>query len=243
MGRKYLVNGSEIPAAVIQSSDNSPDRVGKISVKRLLNGDDGGPTVSFTSQAPGLLTQSHYHPIDQFQVMLEGEIDFEGELLKPMDIHYADARALYGPFSSGPAGATFAVLRQRKVGTVYMEKPGRTPALTDRQYVGIARDATWEESRNGVRKSVLFGADGKSPLAEILECEKGASIQTGTAPFGEFNLFFRGTFETEGKTLESYAIRYVEADTPTPSIRCLTDGGTIIVTRFDRPVLAPQVTA
>src|SRR6202035_3109726 len=113
--------------------------------KRLLSGEDNGPWAILSWEDPNGEIPSHYHPTDQFQVVLEGQASFPDHSFEVLDIHYADSRALYGPISMGKDGMMMAVLRRRKVGIVHMDFPVRKPALEERNLVGFAKKSKWEK--------------------------------------------------------------------------------------------------
>jgi hypothetical protein len=226
--------------AICRDLSYQPTKSGRMM--RLFSGEDGSPYAHITDLPAGHLSTSHYHPTDQFQIGIEGDaIYYPDYFVGPLDIHYVDSRALYGPFTAGPNGMKHMVLRRTKVGVVRQERPVTKPALEDRQLIGLERDFEWEGAGNGLRRKVLMGRDSNGPVGEIFECGKGAKIETGTAPFGEFAVFYKGTFETEGRVLDGYALRYTESKQPTPPITSKTDGGIIVVAKYDRPV--PVLTA
>ena len=232
MQKLYLVSGSEISQYVGQDGGKR---------KLLLNGEDGGPFAIMMQMPPGVV-KPHYHPTDQFQVIMEGMTTYPDHVLKPLDIHYTDSRTLYGPFVVPSTGMTHAVLRRRKVGIVFMEDPpsyGSKSSKEGRQLYGLASSTPWEELGD-TRRKVTLGKDGEAPLIEVIEGRKGASIETGPAPFGEFLVFYKGTFSTEGRRVEGVSLRFAETKDPTPKIVCETDGATVIVARYDRPLLLQQ---
>ena len=83
-------------------------------------------------------------------------------------------------------------------------------------------------------------ADGKGPEVMVLEGTKGTVLQTGAAPHGEFVIFYKGSFATSGRNIESYSVRYAEGEEQTPPITCMTDGATTIVAKYYRPILASE---
>jgi quercetin dioxygenase-like cupin family protein len=53
----------------------------------------------------------HYHPVDQFQVVVGGSGTFAGSHVGPGHVHYADSLQPYGPIDQGPDGLAFLTLR------------------------------------------------------------------------------------------------------------------------------------
>jgi len=229
----FLVEGRNVPYAVTQEGQK---------IQRFFPGDDGGQYMVITWQVPRLV-KAHYHPTDQFQVFLEGETTFPDHKLFPLDAHYSDTKTPYGPFVVESTGNTVALLRQRKVGFVDMDEPpsyGAGANKEGKEVFFLASATKWENVGNGVRRKVTGAGDGKGPEYRIMEGAKGAVLQTGSAPYGEFVIFCKGSFTTSGRDIESYSVRFVEGKEATPPITCRTDGATIISAKFYRPAPAGE---
>ena len=231
----YLVNSKDVPL-----ENTSPGISHRVLLGKKGASNERGPHCHLTWYAPNIKVESHYHPTDQFQVVLEGGVRFPEHSVGPLGFHYVDSRALYGPFTTSEKGMVYAVLRRRNVGIVFSEPPAKKPALEGRQLFGAPDNKPWIQVSEGVRRrfALVAHGDASSPSGEIWECEAGASFQTGPAPFGEFDIFYKGGFFTEGRLMEPYSVRYFESERPGPRIWSETDGSVVIVARFDRPALA-----
>jgi hypothetical protein len=59
----------------------------------------------------GAVLRSHFHAVDQYQVVIGGDGRLGKERFDPISIHYADAYTPYGPIVAGLHGIRFFVLR------------------------------------------------------------------------------------------------------------------------------------
>ena len=224
----YLVDGRDVPF------EKNP---GGTTRRLLLKARDQGPYASISGNAAGNTVHAHYHPIDQFQVILEGSAAYPEHTLGPLDVHYTDARTPYGPFTPGPDGLTQSILQRRGVGIVWMDQPGKKPDEKGRQLFALMSRAEWEDLGKGIRRKVTLGKDGKGPRVEVIEGKKGAVVETGASGFGEFVLFVSGRFKTSDREIEAYAVRFTEGPGRTPPIVFASDYARILVARYDRPML------
>jgi hypothetical protein len=65
----------------------------------------------------------HYHPVNQFQVVLDGGGRIGKQPLAPGSFHYADANTPYGPIVTGPDGLEFMTVREQLT-NVSVHMPG-----------------------------------------------------------------------------------------------------------------------
>jgi hypothetical protein len=72
-----------------------------------------GPQIYMNNVDPGVTLSAHFHRIDQFQVFFGNDgAWFQRKPIPPVFVHYADAFATYGPFSSAPdAPLLYATIR------------------------------------------------------------------------------------------------------------------------------------
>jgi hypothetical protein len=61
----------------------------------------------------GATFKPHYHPVDQFQVVLSGGCRIKRQPLVPGSFHYADANTPYGPIVTGSDGLEFMTVREQ----------------------------------------------------------------------------------------------------------------------------------
>src|SRR5580658_11252126 len=95
------------------------------ALKRLGDGFDGRPYATIAMQPEGYENPAHFHGEAQFEVLLEGSVDFPQHPLTRIAIHYSDANSPYGPFLIG-RNFKHVVVRKRATDQVYMsDREGR----------------------------------------------------------------------------------------------------------------------
>jgi rubredoxin len=87
--------------------------------------------------APGRVLRTHFHDVDEFQVVVAGSGTLGRHALVPMSVHFARAFTAYGPIVAGPAGLSFLTLRAQRDSAgpqglhdkrdALLQVPGRAP--------------------------------------------------------------------------------------------------------------------
>jgi hypothetical protein len=101
-------------------SDIPPDRIAMLPyVGRVPEGDVDAP--GFSRAAPQAFMvemgaaqpplRTHFHVVDQFQVILRGSGRLGRHAVQPGAVHYADRLTPYGPLSAGADGLAYLTLR------------------------------------------------------------------------------------------------------------------------------------
>ncbi|MGE3536584.1 MAG: pentapeptide repeat-containing protein [Candidatus Tectimicrobiota bacterium] len=95
---RVLPNGQEVRvASLFLASAEAPEQ----------------PMALCVEQEPCGTIPSHFHTVNQFQVVIEGEGTLGKRPLQPWSVHYTNGYTGYGPLCAGPAGMTFVSLRNR----------------------------------------------------------------------------------------------------------------------------------
>ena len=73
---------------------------------------DGGPQAFMVEMGAATAPlRTHFHVVDQFQVVVHGGGTLGRHRLGPGAVHYADALHPYGPLAAGPDGLAYLTLR------------------------------------------------------------------------------------------------------------------------------------
>ena len=73
-----------------------------------------GPTAFMVRYDPGHVSSTHFHEVDQFQVLVDGKGRFGRHDVTPYSVHFSRAYTAYGPLQSDPEkGWAFMTLRTR----------------------------------------------------------------------------------------------------------------------------------
>ena len=71
------------------------------------------PTASFVAQLPHTVIPSHFHAVNQFQVVVDGQGTLGKRAVHPRTVHYTNGYTGYGPLCAGVAGLAFFTFRNR----------------------------------------------------------------------------------------------------------------------------------
>jgi len=76
-------------------------------------------------QIPGSKILPHFHGVDQFQVIVDGEGKLGQHAVGPVSLHYTNRFTAYGPIEAGPRGMSYYVLRPELAvsGSHYLHVP------------------------------------------------------------------------------------------------------------------------
>jgi hypothetical protein len=68
---------------------------------------------SFVEQRPHTIIPTHFHAVNQFQVLVDGQGTLGKRAVHPWTVHYTNGFTGYGPLYAGAAGMAFFTLRNR----------------------------------------------------------------------------------------------------------------------------------
>jgi len=211
---------------------------GKYELQMGLDGSQGPELVR--ARFSGREVQPHYHRAAQFQLLLDGTLQFPDFRMDGIAVHYTDHNVPYGPFTTS-GRHDMVVVHTKPAGVQYMKDAIRDPELrkeinrAGREIHASAADMEWQATPGhaGVQRKTLFSIDG-GPAAEILECAAHAELPESTTPFGRYEFIIRGTTRLKGTELGPETVRFVQSNERTASLCAGPDGATLIVLRFDR---------
>jgi hypothetical protein len=188
---------------------------------------------------PGREVEPHYHRAAQFQLLLEGNLQFPNFRMEGIAVHYTDHNVPYGPFTTS-GQHDMVVVHTKPAGVQYVKDAIRDAALrkeinrAGREMHRSASDVEWQPvpGHEGVRRKTLISLDG-GPVAEIAECAPGVELPESTAPFGRYEFVVKGSAWLNGNQLGPETVRFVQsADRSTP-LCAGRDGATFVILTFD----------
>jgi hypothetical protein len=204
----------------------------------LLSGADGGPeALHFRfDDCPSVF--AHMHLTSQFQLLLNGRMDFPKSTMKLRGIamHYTDHNFPYGPFAV--AGShDMLVLHPRQGGLITMadRDARRQINLKGRHLFANADDIEWKPlpKFDGARAKWLIPA-ASGPYAVVIECPPGAPINLPRAPYGRYEVVLAGSASISGRTLIPPGFRYVHNSEQAALMEAGCDGATLMLLAFDQ---------
>ena len=228
--QRFTVEPAEVPWKTL-----ALDGDGETQFQMYLKGTDGGPEAIRAQISEGYEVEPHFHLAAQFQLLLEGSMEFPTFRLDAPAIHYTEHNVPYGPFKVSQHD--MMVLHTKPGGVVMMrDKKRRYQANTrGRELSKCGHEVEWEPmpGHNGARRKVLI-PESFGPSAEIVECPPNMELGAGAPAYGRYEVILSGSATAEGKLLGPKGLRFVEAGQQAAPLTCGPDGATVIVLTFDQ---------
>jgi hypothetical protein len=211
---------------------------GAYEIQVGLDGSQGPELVR--ARFSGREVQPHYHRAAQFQLLLDGNLEFPDFRMEGIAVHYTDHNVPYGPFTTS-GRHDMVVVHTKPAGVEYMKEAIRDPRLrkeinrAGREIHRSAADVEWQAvpGHPGVRCKVLISED-RGPAAEIVECAPGIELPAPAAPFGRYEFVVKGSAYLNSSKLGPETVRFLESTDRTEAMRAGPDGATFVVLTFDR---------
>jgi hypothetical protein len=196
--------------------------------------DDNIPDAFLVQYTPGGTSKAHYHPVDQFQLLVGGEGTFGRHPISTYSLHYSRAYTAYGPLAS-PGGWGFLTLRPR----------GNARSQRDFEKLkGIPNRRPWQ-----INTEVAFPAQGAQPVLQAMpEIRDDQGLFAGAlsvpangsmmapAPAGsvQYVVATRGSLIHDGREHKALAVVRVLPDDPAFHIQAGAQGLEGLVLNFSR---------
>ena len=198
------------------------------------------PTASFVEQHAHTAIPSHFHAVNQFQVLVEGQGTLGKRAMHAWTVHYTNGFTGYGPLCAAAADMAFFTLRNRHdAGGARYFPAGQSfmqPAPKRHHLVGplsLSSPAALHRRQHTTRDLVLAQED--DGLAAWL-LRLGPNMRTH-APDpahggGQYFLVAGGTLLHEGARLPRLSCLYVSADTDRFVLHSGVEGLEILLLQF-----------
>jgi hypothetical protein len=220
----------------------------------LLSGADGGPEALHFRFDPSPSVFAHMHLTSQFQLLLQGRMDFPKSTMKlrGVAVHYTDHNFPYGPFAVAD-DHDMLVLHPKQGGLITMadRDARRQINLKGRHLYGAASDTQWThlpELGGTVRCKALIApamqltAPDSELYAVMIECLPNASIDLPGAHYGRYEVVIGGSASVSGRTLVPPGFRYVCDDRRLTPLKAGPEGATVMILAFDQDALEGGLT-
>ena len=204
------------------------------------------PQAFLIEYGPGVVLQTHFHDVDEFQVVVEGDGRLGRHLVAPCTVHHARAWTPYGPIVAGPHGLSFLTLRAQRDSAGPRKLPEQRAALE-----AAPGRTPWQAScRFELPTDPLSSArveraleDASGPLAEWVRLPAGAMHDVEPAPGGAFVALLRGSLQEEPARGEGLALAFLPGSALPLRLTAGADGAAALVLRFraDDGTTAPMV--
>gem|GEM_PF-211462 len=198
------------------------------------------PMASFVEQLPQTTIPSHFHAVNQFQVVVEGQGTLGKRPVHPWTVHYTNGFTGYGPLCAAAAGMAFFTFRNRwDAGGARYFPAGQSfmqPAPKRHHLVGplVLSSAEALHSRQHTTCDLVLAPEDDGLAAWVLHL--GPYMRTH-APDpahggGQYLLVAGGTLLHDGGILPRLSCLYVSADTGPFVLQSGAEGLEILLLQF-----------
>src|SRR5262245_31324503 len=198
------------------------------------------PMASFVEQLAHTIIPTHFHAVNQFQVVVEGEGTLGKRAVPPWTVHYTNGFTGYGPLCAGATGMAFFTLRNRwdaggaryfPAGQAFMQ-----PAPKRHHLVGplvLSNVAAMHRRQHTTCDSVLAQEeDGLAAWFLRLGPNMCTHAPDPAHGGGQYFLVAGGTLWHDGTRLPRLSCLYVSADTGPFLLQSGAEGLEILLLQF-----------
>lgn len=213
-----------------------------------------GPHVFMIESSANRSLETHFHDVDQFQVVVGGGGLLGRHVLAPYGVHFARGFTPYGPLVSGPGeGVTYITLRARRDPVPKAQKlteqhnldklkaiPGRQPWQVTSKPEFPARPAA------GVLMQPIAGLQDERGLAAWTLGMAPGSVCTGPSPAhgdGQCVVALEGDLVHQGVSKAALGMLFIRPEEGPLRIEAGARGLTALVLNFPLPVTTGQADA
>ncbi len=203
------------------------------------------PHASLNQHDQGYYNSTHFHVVDQFQVVVEGEGTLGRHQLEPYVVHFTRAYTPYGPLISNTKdGLTFFALRAHRD-----RGPQSLPKEMD-QLKRVVNRRPWQRSahvdfpvlsEHSVAEQSLMSAipeikDDFGLAAYALTAKPDAVIHTPDPANGDgqYLVAVKGSLIFQGKEYKAKALAFIKPDEGSLEIRAGSAGLEALILNFPR---------
>jgi hypothetical protein len=198
------------------------------------------PMASFVEQLAHTTIPSHFHAVNQFQVVVEGEGTLGKRAVYPWTVHYTNGFTGYGPLCAGAAGMAFFTLRNRwDAGGARYFPAGQSfmqPAPKLHHLVGpllLSNEAALHSRQYATCDLVLTQEDdGLAAWCLRLGPTMRTHAPDPADGGGQYLLVVGGTLWHDGAMLPRLSCLYVSADTGPFVLQSGTEGLEALLLQF-----------
>ena len=208
----------------------------------------GAPHVFMIESSQNRILDTHFHDVDQFQIVVSGGGSLGRHTLAPYSVHFARAFTPYGPLVSGPGpGVAYVTLRARACPTGGAQKLPASRAKLD----GIQGRQPWQvtgipqfvlPADNGVGMAAIPGLkDDKGLAGYALTLRPGArTMAPAPEADGQCIVVLEGSLMHEGQEKSRITVVQVSPDEGPFEVVAGPEGLQALVLNFPHPVHAMQ---
>jgi hypothetical protein len=214
-------------------------------------GETRPPQAFLVEQDPRAIVHPHFHFVDQFQVVVDGEGTIGKHPLAPVMVHFAGACTAYGPINPGGQGLSYFTLRASADDTGAQFLPaarGKMRKDWPKRYVLAERilpssPEALRARREAVAEVAMQEPDGLAIV--LLRIPPGGRLAAPdpAAGAGQSMIVTAGTVLHGGKALDRLSALFVTPDEPAFVAEAGPEGGELLVLQYPKRAAARAVAA
>ena len=195
------------------------------------------PQAFLVEYAPGRVLRTHFHDVDEFQIVVSGSGTFGSHDVVPFTVHFARAHTPYGPIVAGPSGLAFLTLRAQRDSSGPQKLPEMREALENvrgRRPFQVAGSARRNDAIDSVVVQPLEGFHGDGLAAHSLELpERTRLLVPKAANSGpQFIAVVAGSVTIDARALHAPAIVYLPPQSAPLHVQALHEASHVLVLSF-----------
>ena len=198
----------------------------------------GEPQAFLIEYAPARILRTHFHDVDEFQIVVSGDGMLGKHAIGPFDIHFASAFTPYGPLVAGAQGLSFLTLRAYRDSAGPQFWPGNRLVLSDlhgRDPWQVFQKVDLLERGGSLVSKSLTHLTGRCGLAGwVLNIPPNMNMQLPAAlgPRGQYAVVVDGSIRIESRTLQAPIIGFAASGEMPLTITSGKEGAALIVLNF-----------
>lgn len=199
------------------------------------------PQAFIIDTTAGRRLPTHFHEVDQFQVVIEGDGRLARHPLAKGGVHFARGFTPYGAITMGGQGLSFMTLRARRDPGKAQFLPERMPRLEevkDRRPWQTTRMPQFRPPVDGVALDPIAGLRDEQGLAGwslTLAPGARAALPSAAASDGQFLVVLEGSLARDGKSYPHPAVAYVAPEEAAMTVTAGPDGLKAVLLNFPVP--------
>ncbi len=190
----------------------------------------------------GARIEPHFHDVDQFQVIVDGDGRIGKKPVRPITFQYADAFTPYGPIIANDKGLSFFTLRNISSGG-FWGMPGNKqnmPGRAGRNIEGVFDLEMGVPAAGEVTREELMDREADGVAAVGIRMGANACAQgLPAAGKGQFYLVCAGSIIADGKVLEERSVIRLEPEDPAIELHAGPHGAQVLALQFCAPCERP----
>jgi rubredoxin len=246
-----VVAFDDIKPEQIRKNPGGPDRPASTNYPFFRATPDApdAPSAFLAQYDPGDNSCTHFHQVDQFQILVKGKGQLGRHAVEPYYVHFARAYTPYGPLHADEkTGWTFMTLRTR-YDPGAQRLPGALPrlqAVSDRRPWQVTTSASFPRQTSGAR----FGEipeikDDRGLFVHTLTMAPGARV-AAPAPSGgdgQYVVVVKGSLLHDGRERKALTVAFVKPVEGPFQVHAGPQGLEALVLNFPRVAPRPAESA